>query len=251
MSASCLSWAASARFAYNNASETNLAVRDDIRAILPVQQSIRETQSTLLAQQTTLTTLVEDSVAQSMIEAHATREGFQASTRGLATTTDIHTSIQGLATKTDVQQIKTDIQQANYLLERLQILLEPSQGNAVPRVVDINDDGSTQPKNERILENDLAASIRSIIQAIQNREGVFALDKAREISDALLDFLARVLSSGKLLNSKATSGARGRKDQYDVEALQANLKAVQGAILMSRQIVVNKNGEWQCKVSEQ
>jgi len=206
-------------------SETILAVRDDVRTVLPV---VRDTQTTVLAQQTTLTTLVEESMAQSSVEARATREIIQTSTRGLAT--------------------QTDIQQINGLLERLLLLYPAAQENVAPKVVEIPDEGRTQQSTEQDLEDDLAASICAIIEAIQGREGVFALDKAREIGDTLLDFLSKAFSSGSLLDMKGTENGEDGNDRDKLEVLRDNLRAVQGAILMSRQIVVNRNGgfwNWQ------
>ncbi|KAK0753240.1 hypothetical protein B0T18DRAFT_423837 [Schizothecium vesticola] len=98
-------------------SETIVTIRDDVKAVLPVQQNILETQTVLLTQQTAVSTLVRNSMTQHTVEAQDTRETIQISTQGL----------------------HTKIQQVNDQLKLLESLLRqyPSQENAIPRVVEI------------------------------------------------------------------------------------------------------------------
>ncbi|KAK0750314.1 hypothetical protein B0T18DRAFT_124863 [Schizothecium vesticola] len=204
-------------------SDTILEVRDDVRAILPVQQSIQETQTTILAQHTTVTTLVQDTMTQNRNDAHATRETIQTSTQGLAT--------------------QTDIQHINDLLKQL-LGLHPSQeAAAAPRIIEIADGGGTQPKVDMDHEDELEATLFFLIEALQNRHGIFADDEAREICDPLLDFLDKAFPSGRLLSlAPGLTGGLDYNDDHDIRALLVNLRAVKGAILSSRQVSVNQEG---------
>jgi len=208
-------------------SDTIVAIREDVKAVLPVQQNILGTQTALLTQQTTVSTLVQNSMTQHTVEAQATRETIQTST----------------------QDMYTNFQQVNDRLNLLESLLRQyqSQGNANPRVVEIVDDGSTPPQNEPNLEDDIAASIRSIIETIRNREGVFAMDEVREIGDALLGFL-KAFSSQHLVDLEAARLFQDGGVHHDVEALRKNLRAVQVAMQDSRRIELNKQGKQQLKL---
>jgi hypothetical protein len=208
-------------------SDTIVAIRDDVKAVLPVQQNILETQRVLLTQQTTVSTLVRNSMTQHTVEAQAMRQTIQTST----------------------QDLDTKIQQVNDQLKLLESLIRqyPSQENATPRVVEIFDDDRTQPQNEPNLEDDLAASIRSIIETIRNREGVFARDEVREIGDALLGFL-KAFSSQHLVDLEATRLSQDDGGRHDAEALRKNLRAVQVAMQDSRRIELNKHGKQQLKL---
>ncbi|KAK1830459.1 hypothetical protein QBC39DRAFT_354030 [Podospora conica] len=199
--------------------ETIRAVRDDVRAVLPVQQSIRETQTTILTEQTTLTTLIRDSMSQSTNQSHSIHETIQ-------------TSMQNLATREDVQGI-------NHLLQQLLSHLHPSpEITAQPRVVEIANDGTEEASSEPDLEDELEASIFFIVEALQDRCGILADNKAREVCDALLDFLDKAVSSGQLLTSKMAAGVDN--DDDDLRTLRDNLRVVKGAILNSRQVSVNE-----------
>jgi len=156
-------------------------------------------------------------------EAHAIKETIQSSTQGLAT--------------------QTDIQHINDLLERLVRLHSSQETTAAPRFIEIADDGRVQPKVEMTHEDDLEATIFFVIEALQGRSGIFAGDEARDICDALLDFLDKAFSSGRLLTlAPGLTGGLDCNDDHDLRVLLVNLRAVKGAILSSRQVSVNQGG---------
>jgi hypothetical protein len=162
-------------------------------------------------------------MTQTRNESHAIRETIQSSTQGLAT--------------------QTDIRHINDLFERLLLRLPPSQETAAPRVVEISDDGNTEQNVKTDPEDALEATIFFVIEALQGRSGIFAEDEAREICDALLDFLDKAFSSGRLLSLKSEwTGARDRDDDHDLRALKVNLRAIKGVMLSSRQLSVNQGG---------
>lgn len=189
-----------------------------------MHQSIRETQATFLTQQATLTALVQDSITQITNETRVTRETIEASTSGLAT--------QG------------DIQRLNDLLERL-LRIRTDQETPASRVIEINDN-YTEPE-EANPEQELEASVRSILEAIRDKEGVFALDEAKDIGDALLDFLNSALLSGQVFDRFAVTNDQTCNGHRDLETLRRNLRAVQGGLLMSREVLVNKLGRQYCE----
>jgi hypothetical protein len=163
-----------------------------------------------------LTTLVQDSIIQVTNETRITRETIETSTSGLAT--------QG------------DIRRLNELLERL-LCLQSARETAEPRVIEINDEHTEPNKPDTELETE--ASIRCILDAIRDKEDVFALDEAKDIGDALLHFLDRTLS-GPLVDVAAAND-HTHNGCRDFDTLQRNLRAAQGGLLMSREVSINES----------
>lgn len=152
------------------------------------------THTTILAQHTTVTTMVQDSMTQSRNESHAIRETIQTYTQGLAT--------------------QTDIRHINDLLERLLRSHSAQETTTAPRVSEIADENVAQPKVEVDHEDDLEAIIFFVIEALQGRRGIFADDSAQEICDALqtswtrpfrLDFFYLWRRGGRVLEIATTT----------------------------------------------
>lgn len=93
----------------------------------------------------------------------------------------------------------------------------------------------------------LKESIKSILTALHNKQGVFSLDEAADIGDSLLALL-QTMASDAFLASAATSVSTYQHwcetcTKRDLAQLRENLKTVQGITLSSQKLSVNEKGE--------
>jgi hypothetical protein len=85
--------------------------------------------------------------------------------------------------------------------------------------------------------------INSILRAIRDKEGIFAVGEAKDIADALLLLLANMTPELSLITrakSVPTSPWFEACTEPELSELRQNLMAVQGIIMSTRSISVNK-----------
>ena len=199
-------------------------MKGDLVTVKSDCQAIRESQSTIIAQQGTITETVRESMTQVVAET-------------------LGGGIQDLKA-----QGGQEIQLLNQLLEKFQTF---SMARGVgARVVEEVDD-TTPPVNETPVEDilpsdELYDSVESILRAIRDKEGIFGLDESEDLTDALI-FLLEKVTPDHSLRAAATANSPHRhwSETYtksDLSDLRRNLRAVRGIIMSSSLLSVNQPG---------
>ena len=158
----------------------------------------------------------------------------------------VQAMVQGSATQSDHA-----VQLLNQLLEQVQRL--SFYQDSTPRVAEIEDDNTPSsdhiPSAEVLLQPELQTGITAIPEAIRDKQGVFGLEEASEITDALLGLLGTVMAS-RFLEPHTASVATHQHcsdahTERDLADLRRNLAAVQGIIIMStRRVSVNEPSQY-------
>jgi hypothetical protein len=206
-------------------------VRDQLGAVdrqgLSIQQIIRESQSTVIEQQTTMTATVRETMAQIEDETRSILDA-------------VHATLLGPTTQGDQM-----IRMLNQLLEQLPRL---SAGHSVDaRVIEVQEDMKSideTPSEEILPHAELAESVELILGAIHDKKGVFGLNEAEDVIDSLLGLL-KTMVSDRFLESAAESVLTYRRwcqtcTKRDLATLRRNLMAVQGIILSAGRVSVNE-----------
>lgn len=222
-------------------SDTLFEVKDDLGAVrreLSVQQTIRESQSTIIAQQTTVTQTVQDTMT------HITNE-----TRNIHNETQsMHETVRAAMDGSRAERDQV-IHMLNRLLEQVSGLsLSQDPGTRVVEEVDDSGRLVGEVPDEEILPNDkLVDCVNSILGAIRDKEGIFGLEEAKDLADALI-FLLETVASNQSINTTSTYGHwRETCTKQDLTDLRRNLVAVQGIIMSTRSISVNKSSRCQAR----
>lgn len=216
-------------------SDTLFEVKDElvsVRQELSGHQTIRDSQSTIIAQQTTISETVRETTTQVMAGTDGVHETLRAGMLGLSAQGD-----QG-------------IRLLNQVLEQLQGL-SVSQGVQTRVVEEIDDNAPSlnEMTGEDILpEDELSESVKSILAAIRDKDGIFGIREAEDIASALI-FLLKTVASDQLSDSWAKSNSTYRHwcetcTKRDLADLRRNLTAVQGIVMSSRSFSVNKPSEY-------
>ncbi|KJR83365.1 uncharacterized protein SPSK_04355 [Sporothrix schenckii 1099-18] len=247
-----------------NAIESDMLfeVRDQLAIVeregRTIQQAIAESRAAVIEHHTTMAVTVRDTVTTTLHDTMAqvtdeTRSNGQA----------IRAALLDLGSKAQGDQM---IGMLNQMLEQLSRLsVERDNGARVEELRDEQDNqqsddvqGNDEAQKDMQSIDDMPAedvlpcamlkdSINSILTALHNKQGVFSLDEAADIDDALLALL-QTMASDAFLASAATSVSTYQQmcetcTKRDLARLRENLKTVQGITLSSQKISVNEKGE--------
>ncbi|KIH94030.1 hypothetical protein SPBR_05949 [Sporothrix brasiliensis 5110] len=247
-----------------NAIESDMLfeVRDQLAIVeregRTIQKAIGESRAAVIEHHTsmaatvreTVTTTLHDTMAQVTDETRSNGQAFRA-------------ALLGLGSKVQGDQM---IDMLNQILEQLSRLsverdvgarveeLRDEQGNQQSDDVQGNDDAQKDmqsiddmPAEDVLPYAMLKDSITSILTALHNKQGVFSLDEAADIGDALVALL-QTMASDAFLASAATSVSTYQHwcetgTKRDLAQLRKNLKTVQGIALSSQKVSVNEKGQ--------
>jgi hypothetical protein len=136
------------------------------------------------------------------------------------------------------------IRKLNKLLEQLSGLAvkHDSESRAVEEVDDSGHALDKTTGKDVLLKDHLFQCINSILDAIRDKEGIFALDEAKDIADALMFLLSSMTSELSLVTeTKSVTTSRWFEACTGPELLELrqDLMAVQGIIMSTRSISVN------------
>ena len=231
-------------------SDTLFQVRDVVGAVrqeqLSAHQTITQTQSTIITQQTTMAETVRDTMTKISGDTHAIHDHTQSlreETRSMHDETrSVHETVRTTAANTETQFGEL-IRMIGQLAERFPEL--SLQHHTESRVVEeVDDSGQALNKmdcDEAKSDEELCRCIDGIINAIQDKEGVFGLAEVKDITDNLL-VLLKAVSSDKS-HYFLSSSSPETSNECELAELRRSLTAVQGMIMCSRSLLVNKRSE--------
>jgi hypothetical protein len=223
-------------------SDTVFEIRDSLAATrqeLSTFQTIKDNQSTLIAQHATLSTTVRDSVTAVNDDL---RLGFEES----AVRSDeimqklVHLSDQSTAHSGEVI---SGMDQLAGLVANLKRLLEEksSVGEARDNVQLDEGVGTLEnaparnvPPYDKLLE-----SVRSVLGSVRDKRGILSSNDSEGIADSLVKLLQEMMSDKVLLSATTYQHWCDRHTQEDLEVMRRTLRSLQGILLSSSRIAVN------------
>ncbi|KAB5567032.1 ankyrin repeat-containing domain protein [Coniochaeta sp. 2T2.1] len=213
-----------------------------VRQDLSANETIRQSQITIIAQQSTIIaqqTAVAETVRDTMTQVTAGTRSLHHETRSMHHA--VSASLNGSATQQDQM-----IQMLNQLVEQVSAL-SVRQDSGRTTVEEVDDHVDNKPDEGVHPNEDLLGCVTSLLEAIRDKAGIFGLEEADDITDALVFFLQTLAGDPARLGTLAASGSsyssppRGWSDR-ELADLRRNLRTVQGIIMSTRSISVNESG---------
>jgi predicted DNA-binding ArsR family transcriptional regulator len=184
--------------------------------------------------QGTFTKIIDDS----QVLCHKTQSLEAATRNAYDETRNLHDTVRTAMESSETKQGDI-VRMLNQLLE---LSLKHDTGSRVVEEVDDSGQLLNKAANQSIqADEELSECIDAIVRSIQDKEGVFGVHEVEEVADAMI-VLLKIISSeqSRYFTSDCSSGSTTERELKD---LRRNLMAVQGMVMCSRTISLNKTGE--------
>lgn len=163
-----------------------------------------------------------------------------------------NTAVVASAQSKSAAQMDTMLVMLGQMMESLTALPQaPRVGPLVARVEEDNCTSSNVPVNDKIPAEDtspyraLESSVRSILAAVKDRQGIFSVNEARDIVKPFVSFL-QAMSSDKFIESTETSRYILHRwwescTESELEQFREYLTTLQGMAMSAPKFVFNDN----------